>query len=134
MIIIIKARILCKLHICFYGVYRQNFRFSWHINKLELRKSHNRCCRWKAEPTCSGRKIFCVKIDHSQKISWYSGTRNIVILWTLVDNFFHFYYQLEESYKSSMTDVFEPSENGSSETKVGRAQSRDECQKLIALP
>jgi hypothetical protein len=46
----------------------------------------------------------------------------------------HFYYQLEESYKSSMTDVFEPSENGPSETKVGRAQSRDECQKFIALP
>jgi hypothetical protein len=29
----------------------------------------------------------------------------------------HFYYQLEESYKSSMTDVFETSENGPSETK-----------------
>jgi hypothetical protein len=28
-----------------------------------------------------------------------------------------------------MTDVFEPSENGPSQTKVGRAQSRDECQK-----
>jgi hypothetical protein len=39
-----------------------------------------------------------------------------------------------KSYKSSMTDVFEPSENGPSETKVGRAQSRDGCQKLIALP
>jgi hypothetical protein len=23
------------------------------------------------------------------KINWYSGTRNIVILWTLVDNFFY---------------------------------------------
>jgi hypothetical protein len=46
----------------------------------------------------------------------------------------HFYYQFEESYKSSMTDVFEPSENGPSATKVGRAQSGDECQKFIALP
>jgi hypothetical protein len=33
----------------------------------------------------------------------------------------YFYYQLEESYKSSMTDVFEPSENGPLETKVRRA-------------
>jgi hypothetical protein len=63
----------------------------------------------------------------------YSGTRNIVILWTLVDNFFY-NLQLEESYKSSMTDFFEPSEHGPSETKVGRVQSRDECQKVIALP
>jgi hypothetical protein len=44
----------------------------------------------------------------------YSGTRNIVILWTLVDNFFY-NLQLEESYKSSMTDVFEPSEHGPSD-------------------
>jgi hypothetical protein len=33
--VITKARILCKLHICFfYGVYRQNFGFSGHINKF----------------------------------------------------------------------------------------------------
>jgi hypothetical protein len=29
-----KARILCKLHICFYGVHRQNFGFSGHINNM----------------------------------------------------------------------------------------------------
>jgi hypothetical protein len=33
-----------------------------------------------------------------------------------------------------MTDVFEPSESGPSETKVRRDQSRDECQKFIVLP
>jgi hypothetical protein len=62
-----------------------------------------------------------------------------VFLWTLVDNFFYnfgvtYITNLKRVIKSSMKDVFEPSENGPSETKVGRAQSRDECQKFIALP
>jgi hypothetical protein len=35
---IIKARILCKLHICFYDVYRQNFGFS---GRMKLRHFEN---------------------------------------------------------------------------------------------
>jgi hypothetical protein len=35
-----KARILCKLHICFYDAYRQNFGFSGRINKFLMKLRH----------------------------------------------------------------------------------------------
>jgi hypothetical protein len=33
-------RMVSKLHIWFYGVYRQNFRFSGHINKFWMKLRH----------------------------------------------------------------------------------------------
>jgi hypothetical protein len=39
--LMIKARILCKLHICFYDVYRQNFGFSGPRLRLVLLFANN---------------------------------------------------------------------------------------------